>query len=104
MGLFIGCGCDTHTELDLATGVASHTHQHFTKMDTLQAPEVRDESFDKQYKRTSSTYVNKSKRFVVPRTTSHKSYAVQYSHLYFVRLAAMRPVLERAASQKWGVW
>ena len=65
----------------------------------LSAP--RNECDDeKPIERTTCSYENLSARFLFQ--PGQKSFSRQYSHIYSVRLIAMRKMLAAAARRKWG--
>ena len=65
----------------------------------LSHPNSEDEKHAKSYSRESCSYENMSKIFLKPRA---RKYGVQYSHIYYSRLQAMKPRLAKAAGAKWG--
>lgn len=65
-----------------------------------QQPLPSDETFQKPYERAKSSYENLSKSFIAPAVTA-RTYGVQYSQLYFTRLALMKPRVIEAAEEKW---
>ena len=65
----------------------------------LSVPRPEDEEFVKETYRESRGYENLSERF---RTPVRQKYGLQYSHIYFIRLTKMKPLLVDTAKQRWG--
>lgn len=64
----------------------------------LSAPSAGGEDFTKPLRRKGCAYKSKCERYKV----ADREYTRQYSHLYFVRLCKMKPLLKQRAEEMWG--